>query len=90
MIGRKGGRIVFASHVSGDKWAKSQMERRTIQTINVIRALKAFWIAQPGQVEESHALRELTRTLDAYLGGDDESSDASKTGTEHRVPQRDG
>jgi hypothetical protein len=66
------------------------MEHRTILTINVIRALKAFWIAQPGQIEEHNALRELSRTLDAYLGGDNELNDADKAGTEHRVPQRDG
>jgi hypothetical protein len=73
MIGRRGGRIIFASHLSGDKWKKLQMEQRTTLTIGVIRAFKAFWIAQPGQIEEANALRELTRALDAYLGGDNES-----------------
>jgi hypothetical protein len=48
------------------------MEQRTILTINVIRALKAFWIAQPGQIEEANAMRELYRALDTYLGGDNE------------------
>lgn len=66
------------------------MTARTILTINVIRALKAFWIAQPGQIEEANALRELSRTLDAYLGGDNQSDDAAKAGKEHRVSRRDG
>ena len=66
------------------------MMARTILTINVIRALKAFWIAQPGQIEEANALRELSRTLDAYLGGDNESHDAQEAGTQHPVSRRDG
>lgn len=66
------------------------MERRTVLTINVIRALKAFWIAQPGQIEEANALRELSRTLDAYLGGVNESHNAQEAGKEPPVPRRDG
>ena len=67
------------------------MEYRTKVTIRVIRALKAFWIAQPGQIEEAHAERELTAALDAYLvGGDNESQHAEEAGAEHLVPRRDG
>jgi len=66
------------------------MMARTILTINVIRALKAFWIAQPGQIEEANALRELSRTLDAYLGGDNESQHAQEAGAQHPVSRRDG
>jgi hypothetical protein len=57
------------------------MEQRTVLTINVLRALKAFWIAQPGQIEEANALRELYRALDAYLGGDNESNNGKETST---------
>lgn len=66
------------------------MERRTALTINVIRSLKAFWIAQPGQIEEAHAFRELTRTLDAYFGGDNGPNNAQETGTESPVSRGDG
>jgi hypothetical protein len=66
------------------------MERRTLLTINVIRAAKAFWIAQPGQIEEHNAEQELARALDAYLGGDNESDHAQKAGTQHRVPRGNG
>ena len=67
------------------------MERRTTLTINVIRSLKAFWIAQPGSIEEAHATRELTRTLDAYLtGGNNESNDAQEAGTQRPVSRGDG
>lgn len=66
------------------------MERRTVLTINVIRALKAFWIAQPGQIEEYNAERELSRALDAYLGGDNESKHAEEAGTQYPVSRGDG
>jgi hypothetical protein len=66
------------------------MERRTLLTINVIRAAKAFWIAQPGQIEEHHAEQELARALDAYLGGDNESGNAQEAGAKHPVSRGDG
>jgi len=59
------------------------MEQRTILTANVIRALKAYWIASPSHVTEEMAFYELTKTLDLYFGGENEPNNAKEASEEH-------
>jgi hypothetical protein len=66
------------------------MERRTILTANVIRAVKAYWLQNPGHTSEELAFRNMTQAIEDYFGGEDERNDGEKASTEHRLPRGDG